>query len=212
MQKYPLVAASLTVTCMIVLASFINVVGYQTIKSSNQKIINDKIDQKKLLFQTILDIANNKEIQKIILNSEMRIGTERFFIRSIGFLMFTPHVLTENYLNYAYIMGVILSRRLDPSKIHQLLKLSQERHQGIQKEIKAVIEKNVKLKGEITQLSNLKCDCENNTTTPWTFYILCTLLIPLIGFIAMVWVLSHYIIFNNLLMILMDISGILNCW
>jgi hypothetical protein len=212
MKKYPLIGISIIAVVLLVLVSLNNVVGYNTVQSSNQKVIKDEIDQKELLFQTILDIARDKEIQKIILISEMKIGTEGFFIRSIGFSMLTPHVITKSYLNYAYIMGVILSRRLDASKIHSLLKLSQERHQGIPKEINAVIEKNAKLNGEITQLSNLKCDCENNTTTRWTFYILCMLLLPLAWFIAMVWALSHYIIFDNLIMIIGNIGVMLNCW
>jgi len=211
MPKYPLIGASLAVTCMIVLASFINVVGYQTIQSSNQKIINDKVDQKELLFQTILDIASDNEIQKILLNSEMRRGIGRFFVPNAGFSVITPHVLTKSYLNYAYIMGVILSRRLDASKIHSLLEQYQVSHQWIQKEINAVIEKDVKLNGEITQLSNSKCDCENNKTTPWTFYILCTLLVPIFFFVAIIWIISHHMIFDNLLTIISDIGYILNC-
>jgi len=210
MNKYPLIGVSIIAVVLLVLAALTNVVGYQTVLSSNQKVIKDEVNQKELLFQTILDIANNKEIQKIAFNSEMM--RKEFFNPSIRFSVFTPHVLTKKYLNTAYHIGLILTKTISKSKIHSLLERYQVSYQGIQKEITAVIEKDAKLKNEITQLSNIKCDCENNNTTRWTFYILCTLLFPLIGFIAFIWVLSHYTIFNNLLLILMDISGMLNCW
>jgi hypothetical protein len=49
----------------------------------------------------------------------------------------------------------------------------------------AVIEKDATLKEEITQMSNLECDCENDGTTGlWHFPIICTLLMP---FYAAAW-------------------------
>jgi len=210
MQKYPLIGVSIIAVVLLVLGSLTNVVGYQAVQSSNQKVIHNEVNQRELLFQTILDIANNKEIQKVILNSEMR--REGFFNPDVRFSILNTPVLTENQLKHMYIIGLMLSKTISKSRIHSMLERYQVSNQGIQKEINAVIEKDATIDGELTQLSNSKCDCENNNTTPWTFYVLCTLLIPLIGFIAMVWVLSHYIIFDNLLMILMDISGILNCW
>ncbi len=49
---------------------------------------------------------------------------------------------------------------------------------NFQKEISAVIEKDVSLKDEITQLQKSDCDCENENSTQWTFPILCLLLYP----------------------------------
>jgi len=72
MKKYLLIGGSIFAVVLLVLCSLTNVVGFQTVRSSNQKVINDAVDQKELLFQTILDMANNKEIQKVILNSEIR--------------------------------------------------------------------------------------------------------------------------------------------
>ena len=124
-----------------------NVVGYQTVQSSNQKVIKDEVDQKELLFQTILDIANNKEIQRIILNSEMKQGG--FFNPGMRFSVITPHVLTKKYLNSAYYIGLILSRIFSASKMHSILERYRVSNQGIQNEITAVIEKDATLKGEI---------------------------------------------------------------
>jgi len=66
MVKNHFIGVNIIVACLFVLASCSNVVGFQTVTLSNQKIIKDEINQKELLFQTILDIVNNKEIQNII--------------------------------------------------------------------------------------------------------------------------------------------------
>jgi hypothetical protein len=177
MNKYPLIGGSICAVVLLVLASLTNVVGFQTVQSSNQKIINDEINQKELLFQTIVDIANNKEIQKVILGSE--ITGKRFFGPGMKFSTFTSPVLTEKSLKHAYTMGVLLTKIMSKSKMHLMIKQFQVNNQGVQKEINAVIEKDAKLKGKMTQLSNSKCDCGNDNTTTWTFPIICTLLIPL---------------------------------
>jgi hypothetical protein len=182
MNKYPIIGGSICAVVLLVLASLTNVVGFQTVQSSNQKMITSEIDQKELLFQTIVDIANNKEIQKVILGSEI-IG-KRFLDPSMRFSVFTPPVLTEKFLKRMYTMGVILSKTISISKIHTLLEQYQVSNQAVQKEITAVIQKNAKLNGELTQLSELKCDCENeNTTRLWHFPVVCILLTYLALFI-----------------------------
>lgn len=172
MNKNPLIAISFIAVVLLVLGSLSNVVGFQTVQSSNQKVMNDEVDQKELLFQTILDIANNKEIQRVILNSEIRRGG--FFNPDSKFSVFTPHVLTKMELNTAYHIGLILSRTLSATKTHSLLERYQVSNQVVQKEITAVIEKDATLNRELTQLSNSKCDCENNTgVTSWPFPVIC---------------------------------------
>jgi len=176
MKKYPLIGVSIIAVVLLVLGSLTNVIGYQTVQSSNQKVINDEVDQKELLFQTILDIANNKEIQKVILGSE--ITGKRFFDTGVRFSVFPPPVLTEKFLKHAYTMGVILTKTISKSKIHSMLEQYQISNQGVQREISAVVERDAKLKEEITQLSDLKCDCNNNSEIGWYYYplIICATL------------------------------------
>lgn len=194
MQKSPVIALSIAVACLIVLASFTNVIGVQTIKSSNYTSVKDEIDQKELLFQLILDLANNKEIQKIIQNSEMKGGLERSLqvpgvklllinLRMHFRVLLPPPILTKKYLEYAYNMGVRLSKTLDESKIHSILKRFQVNSQGMHKEIAAVIEKNSELNKKIEQLSDAQCDCEKNTTRFWHFPVLCAILVVILWFL-----------------------------
>jgi len=177
MDKYPLIGVSICAVVLLVLGSLTNVVGYQTVQSSNQKVIHDEVDQKELLLQTILDIANDGEIQKLLLNSEMRRG--EFFESGMSFSVSTPHILTKKELNTAYHIGLILSKTLGISKIHSMFERYQVSNQGVQKELTAVIEKDAKLNAEMTQLSDLKCNCENDNTTRWSYPVLCTILFPL---------------------------------
>jgi hypothetical protein len=165
MNKVPLIGLSIVAVVLFVLSSLTNVVGYQTVQSSNQKVIKDEVNQKDVLFQTILDITYNKEIQKILLTSEMKSDKKLFFAFYTKSSPLTPPVLTKKLLNAAYNMGVILSKVDSPSKMHSILDQFQVSNQEVENEITTVIEKDATLNGEITHLSNLKCDCGNENTT-----------------------------------------------
>jgi len=207
MQKYPLIGASIFTVVLLVLGSLTNVIGYQSVQSSNQKVISTEVDQKELLFQTIVDIANNKEIQRIILKSQ--ISREGFFNPDVRFSVFNHQILTKNHLKHMYFIGLMLSKTINKSRIHLTLERYQVSNQGMQKEITAVIEKDATLKGEMTQLSNSKCNCGNDNTTKWNFTILCAVLWVLAFITGIINVLKH--ILGNLFYILCSIALILNC-
>jgi hypothetical protein len=181
-NKKFLISSSIIVAVLIVLGSFNNIVGYQTAQASNQRMITTEINEKDLLFQTIVDMANNKEMQRVILGSQFT--GKRLFDSGMRFSTFTPPVLTEKFLKRIYTMGVILFRTLSKSKIHSIIEKYPVSNQGVQKRINAVIEKDVTLKGEMNQLSSLSCNCRNeNTTDYWPFPVICTLLYPLYVFL-----------------------------
>jgi len=177
MDKKPLIGVSICAVVLLVLGSLSNVVGYNTVQSSNQNTINNEISQKELLFQTIVDIANNKDIQKIILKYQISSGN--FFNPDVKFSLFNTPVLTKNQLKHMYFMGLLLSKIISKSRMHSMVEQYQVSNQEMQKEISAIIEKDDTLNGEMTQLSNSKCDCENDNTTRWSYPVLCTILFPL---------------------------------
>jgi len=188
MDKKPLIGVSIIAVVLLILGSLSNVVGYQQVQSSNQKIINEEINQKELLFQTIVDIANNKDIQRIILKSQ--ISRDGFFNRDVRFSVLNAPVLTKNQLKHMYLIGLMLSKIISKSRMHSMVEQYQLNNQVVQKEITAVIEKDATLNREFTQLSNSKCDCENENTTPlWNFPVLCLLLIPFL--IIALWLAFH---------------------
>ena len=195
MNKYPLIGVSICAVVLLVLGSLTNVVGYQAVQSSNQKVTHAEVDQKELLFQTIVDIANNKEIQKIILKSPIR--KEGFFTPDVRFPILNTPVLTKNQLKQMYFIGLMLTKTISKSKIHSMVEQYQGSNQVVQKEINAIIEEDSTLKNEIKQLVNVKCDCENSTgVTTWHFPILCAFLIIILNIIsnsAWSWLFKGYI-------------------
>lgn len=211
MQKNPLIIQSIAISCIIVFASFTNVIGIHTVKSVNPEIINDKMNKKDLLFQTILDIANNKDIQKLIFHIEMT--KKRSFDPIARFSFLTPPVLTNKFLNIAYNIGLVLSKTISTSKIHSILERYKINCQDAQKNITTILEKDSVITREINQLSISTCGCESENTTVWNFPALCLFLLPIIIFFYFIFKLIgnyHWLIIY--LAIVMDIGSSLHCF
>jgi hypothetical protein len=158
-------------------------INFNTVKASQQNIIKERINQKELLFQTIVDIANNKEIQRIILKSQMSGGI---------FPTSELPVITKNQIRQMYFIGLILSKVVSKSRIQSMIGKYQFSSQEMQKEISAIIEKDAILNADVTQLQNSECDCENEKTAEWRFPVICILLSPLWIVAAILAIISDY--------------------
>jgi len=176
MDKKSLTSVCICIIVLLVLGSLSNVVGYQTIQSSHQKIINEDVSLKELLFQTIVDMTNNNEIQGLLLKSQ--VGKAMLFRPDVQISLYNTHVLTKNQLKQMYLVGLALSKSISRSRIHSMYEQHQGDTQWIRKEISNIIEKNATLNNEMLQLSSFNCNCENENTTQWSFPLLCLLLIP----------------------------------
>jgi hypothetical protein len=178
MQKYHLIVASVCSTIFLILCSFTNVMGIQMIQPSTQRITKEENNQKELLFKTILDIANNMEIQKLVFNSKMK--TETIFTLNTRHPDFIIYVFTKNFLITANHLGLILSKTLRPSRIHLLLSQYHTYDSDLQKKINILKTKNDALNRECIQLSSFNCDCQNEPeATKWTFPVICVILLNL---------------------------------
>ena len=168
-RKKLMIGISITAVILLTLTSFSNVIGYQTVQNSQQNIINERINQRELLFQTIVDIANNKEIQRIILKSQL----------SRGIFPTTEFpVVTKNQLKQMYVIGLVLSKVISKSRIQSMIGEYQFNNQEMQKEISSVIEKDTTLNTKIIQLSTSGCDCSNNlAVASWSFPVICFILL-----------------------------------
>ena len=170
----------LAVIVLFIGVSFQPIIAEETIaveKTSDYENVGFE-EAKEYLFQTIIDMADNQEIQRIILKSQMSI--EIFPESKIP-------ILTKNQLRQMYLLGVLFSRFISTSRIQSLIQKYQLIKPEIQKEISAVIEKDATLNSEVTQILNSECDCDNEQTSSWGFPILCSILnvlmiIPLILF------------------------------
>jgi hypothetical protein len=200
MKKNPLIGVCIIAVVFLILGSLSNVVGYQSINTSQQNLTKERINQRELLFQTIVDIANNNEIQRIILKSQMSRGI---------FTTSELPVLTNNQLKQIYLIGLMLSKFISKSRIHSITQQYKLINPGMQKEISALIEKDATLNAEITQLKNSECDCENENTAQWSFPVLCTLLFPFFAISAGLLILG---ITEIPIEILTIIGSVLNCF
>jgi hypothetical protein len=177
MKKYLIIWGSILVVVLVVLGSFNNIFGYQTVQASNMKKNNNEVNQKDLLFQIIVDMANNKEIQRVILGSEL--ANKQFFASGTRYSIFTPQVITKRFLNVVYQINLILSKTINKMKIHSILLRYHVNNAEIQKGLSEVIEKDTKLKSEMTRLSSLSCGCEDENSSAWQYPILCSFLLLL---------------------------------
>ena len=213
MQKNALIGISIVAACVIVCASYSSVVGVQLVKSSNDRVINDALDQKELLFQTIVDMANNKEVQKVILG--VGLMEKRSFAPCMRFSAFTFLVITEKFLNHVYTMAMVLSRTLTSSMLHEELEKYQRNSKESQKKLAAIVEKDSVLKAEVAQLSSLSCGCVNENETVWHFPIICTILTLLIQFLSdfgsLFGIVIFYIVFLPIIVFLSSLSDFLHC-
>jgi hypothetical protein len=203
----PLIGVSICAVVLLVLGSLTNVVGYQSVQSSNQSVIKERINQRELLFQTIVDIANNKDIQRIILKSQVSRGI---------FPTSEIPIVTKNQLKMMYFLGMILSKVVSKSRMHSLLERYQINNQRVQKEISAVIQKDAILNAEIRQISNSDCDCENENIVTRNFTIICNILSIILIPIAIIWLkfggFELIRIVTEIIQIIFWVTGIwLNC-
>ena len=174
MNRIKLIGLTLISIVVIILASVGNAVGYQTIQSTNLNKINHDVDQRELLFQTIVDIANNKEIQEILLNSQINIGGLSY--QSDKFSSVQTLFVTTDQIKLLNFFGSLAGRIFSNSKMQSMFEQYQFNNQEMQREITAVIKNDAALSKQVTQLSNSGCDCENEKTSSWSFPILCPML------------------------------------
>ncbi len=173
MKKLVVAGFSLLAVGLLILGSQTNVVGYQTVQASQQNLIKERLNQKDLLFQTICDLANDKDIQRAILTSQLNPG---FFNPGMKTLPINAPVLTKRQLEVAYRIGSLLSKTMTKSQVQSLGKQYHGCIPVLQKEISAIVEKDSRLKGEATQLSQLSCNC-GLTNFTWHFPVICAILL-----------------------------------
>ncbi len=203
MDKKPLIGVSICALVLLVLGSLSNVVGYQSVQSSNQQVIKEEVNQRELLFQTIVDIANNKEIQRIILKSQMSRGI---------FPASEFPVLTKNQIKMMYFLGLILSKFFSKSRMQSMVQQYQLINPDMQRKISAVIEKDTTLKEEITQLQNTECDCEKDYSKVWSFLSICLFLFFIYAASFSLWMFSGVDAFSRIYFSIKELGGILNCF
>jgi hypothetical protein len=90
-------------------------------------------------------------------------------------------VITKTQIRQMYFLGLMLSKVINKSRILSFIEMYQLNNQKVQKKITAIIERDNKLSEEITQLSNLNCQCESqNIKNQVHFPLICGILLILL--------------------------------
>ena len=87
----------------------------------------------------------------------------------------TP-IITKNQIKKMYYIGSLITTIIGTSKIKSMFNQNLLRNHEIQNQITAVIKNDATLDGEVTQLLNSGCDCEDEKTSSWGFPIICSIL------------------------------------
>jgi hypothetical protein len=168
MKKLVLKGASILAVVLLVLGAQSNVFGYQTVQSSVKKRLNEK----DILFQTICDLADNKEIQKAILESQGKFQNPFPSTQQISF-----PTITKRQLYLMYFLGLVLFQIMGKARMESLVKAHPINVQANDR-INSIIGNNTRLKEETAQLTILNCpSCTRSLDWGWNYPIICTILV-----------------------------------
>jgi hypothetical protein len=201
-DKKPLIVVSILAVVLLVLGSLSNVVGYQTVQSSNQKMINSEIDQKEVLIQTIVDIVGTPELQTffIQLTKEWK-NNQRYSV-----IDNEPNTLVQNVLKikerihfsllsdkpfslyrsliYDYDQGCKIINLLGEKEVITMMKTITFMNPKIINELKNILMKNDNLKEKITRLSVINKEVKADTQSGEQMPIICFTLLILFWSVA----------------------------
>jgi len=186
MKKWLVIGISIIAAILLTFTSLTNVIGYHTVQASQRQTKKEAVNQKELLFQTILDIANNKEIQRILLKSQMMKGR---FLNADGKSL---QPLTKQQLNRMYLIGTFLSKIVGKSRIQSMIQKHESMDPDVQQEINTVFEKNATLNKEIQLLTSSDCGCDDSQTTKLGHPIICATLLVIMGLIFFSFWILHF--------------------
>ena len=195
-RKKIVLGVVLSVFILVSTPALANIVQTEIQSPSKDTLIEDEINPKELLFQIIMDMAENKDIQKIVENSEFEIELNKekstllfikLFLKNpkvIFSMFFSRPVLSKDYLNYVYNLGLKISETLDESDIELAVDSIHVKNPRIQEEIFNIIEGNNELNKKMEKISHLTCGCNNDNAefTNWDFPIICDIVSAIVVF------------------------------
>jgi hypothetical protein len=200
MNTKAIIGVSILTVILIVLSSQTNVVGYQTVQSS----VKEKLNEKDLLFQTICDLANNKEIQKTILESQGKFQNPFPTTQ----LPSTPTIVKKQ-LNLMYYLGMVLSRMNGKSRMVSMTKGHPILSDQTKEKLDSIISSTKDLSEEMAQLSILNCPSCSESRFIWHFPIICIILNMIAFYVGIGYAIHGGGYF--LIMVLLFTAKILHC-
>jgi len=177
----------------LVLGTFILFIGL-AVQPSTANIKPDKLDveSKEFLFQTIIDIANNKELKNLFeqeknndffldFDSNLRGIYRKLIFRNpnlLRSLIVTKPTITHDYLNFAFEQGNKLINIIGEDRALEIIESITITNPTISNGLSNIIEKNEEIKNKIAEIKIM--NQELNPTLPFEGYpIICAILLML---------------------------------
>lgn len=190
-QKQMIFGAVLSVFILVSTPVLANTFQAESTSPIKETLITDKIEPKEVIFQTIIDIGKNKDIQNLIENSKFEIGSNKeksallftkLFMKNpkLLFFMLTKRpVLSKSYLNYVYNLGLEIKSILGISELKSIASCIKINKPEIQEEFLKIVEENNELRSKMDEIAFLNCDCYNwgdMKSNDWNFPVICLIL------------------------------------
>ena len=156
-MKKKILIGSIIAVALLTLVSFSSVVGYSSVKNTQEEIITSEWDFeycKDYLFETLVEIADNPKVKELVNNNNNRLSVEK--------------------LDFLYNMGIKLIDRLGEEKVSEIIENVEIDNPEVYEELDKVIMNDEELSERIFTLNEMNAKSEEFV---WGFPIICGILL-----------------------------------
>ena len=178
MNKKILIGSIIAVV-LLTLVSFSSVVGYSSVKNTQEEIITSDYDFeycKDYLFETLVEIADNEDVKDLINSNNQNLFPTNFNQGTLFPFRRNTNKLSIEHLDLLYKMGSMIIDRLGEDKVAEIMEKTSIEKPEFADEIDTIIMGNDELKERIYTLSEMN---EEQEILEWNFPVICTILLVL---------------------------------
>ena len=200
-MRKKILIGSIIAVALLTLVSFSSVVGYQSVKNTQEEIITDEWDFeycKDYLFETLVEISNNEDVSDLInSNNQNLLPTNTNHRLLMPFRRNTNRMsLSVEKLDFLYSMGKKLFDRLGEEKVAEIKETISIDKPEFADELNTIVMGNDDLKERIYTLNEMNNEEINNPQPDFDleFPIICGVLLVLEPFCWNLTLLEHNIV------------------
>ena len=168
---------SIIAVALLTLVSFTSVVGYQSVKNTQEEIITSEYDFeycKDYLFETFVEISNNEDVKDLINSNNQNLLPTNSNHRLLMPFRRNTNKLSVEHLDFLYNIGLKMIDRLGEEKVLELIKSVKIANPEVYEELDAILMSNEELSERIFTLNEMNAKSEEFV---WGFPIICGILL-----------------------------------
>jgi len=216
-MKKKILIGSIIAVVILVLVSFSSVVGYSSVKNTQEEIITSEWDFeycKDYLFETFVEIADNEDVKDLMNNNNQnRFPTNSYFrYNSMFSFRKNTNKLTIENLDFIYNMGLKIFDIIGEEKALEILSSVKITNPELFTELDEITMNNQILSERISTLHEMNSiNFENGELFEWGFPIICgiAIILALVPYALMIpiWMIEGYLLVSE--RIIIQIFGLL---